>query len=212
MSHYFEPAEPVAPDQLREVDVTLAGQPARVATAAGVFSNGRIDLGTAVLLRTEARLGGPVSATGQLLDLGCGWGPLALTLARLAPAATVWAVDTNPRALALTALNAERLGLANIRPALPAAVPEDVELDLIWSNPPIRIGKEALHQLLAQWLGRLAPAGRAELVVQKNLGADSLRRWLDEQMGFETRKLASAKGYRVLSVSRKRPGDKAQFA
>jgi 16S rRNA G1207 methylase RsmC len=133
-------------------------------------------------------------------------------LARLAPAATVWAVDTNPRALALTALNAERLGLANIRPALPAAVPEDVELDLIWSNPPIRIGKEALHQLLAQWLGRLAPAGRAELVVQKNLGADSLRRWLDEQMGFETRKLASAKGYRVLSVSRKRPGDKAQFA
>jgi 16S rRNA (guanine1207-N2)-methyltransferase len=69
----------------------------------------------------------------------------------------------------------------------------------IWSNPPIRIGKQALHDLLLTWLPRLAPGGRAVLVVGRNLGADSLHRWLEEQ-GHPTTRIGSAKGFRVLEV------------
>ncbi|MDR2454160.1 MAG: methyltransferase [Bifidobacteriaceae bacterium] len=222
MQHYFSPAPPPKPADLRQIDATLAGRPVRLASAPGVFSAHRLDLGTSVLLRTEARLKAaaardldrfpppdaanpPGAASGggrNLLDLGCGWGPLALALALYEPDATVWAIDTNPRALALTRLNADRLGLAKIRAELPEAVPAGIEFDLIWSNPPVRVGKQALQALLATWLARLTQDGWADLVVGKNLGADSLARWLTEQAGFPARKLASAKGYRVLRAGR----------
>jgi 16S rRNA G1207 methylase RsmC len=133
-----------------------------------------------------------------LLDLGCGWGPIALTLGLANPEATVWAVDANPRALDLTRRNAASLGLRNVRAAPPEDVDGALRFELIWSNPPIRIGKAALRSLLRDWLGRLAETGHADLVVQKNLGADSLARWLSAEAGFPTVKLASAKGYRVL--------------
>jgi hypothetical protein len=68
-------------------------------------------------------------------------------------------------------------------------------------NPPIRIGKAALHDLLLGWLDRLTPDGRAVLVVGRNLGADSLQRWLGEQ-GFPTDRLASKRGYRLLQARR----------
>jgi len=111
-------------------------------------------------------------------------------------------VDVNERALLLATENAEALGLADRFTALlPDAVPADATYDEIWSNPPIRIGKEALHALLLTWLPRLAPGGRAVMVVGKNLGADSLQRWLDGR-GFPTERLASAKGFRVLETRR----------
>ncbi|MDR2379496.1 MAG: methyltransferase [Bifidobacteriaceae bacterium] len=202
MPHYFEPGDPISPDGLEEFDVSLAGQPARVASAPGVFSARRLDPGTAVLLRFEARDGGAPPGRGDLVDLGCGWGPIALTLARLAPEARVWAVDVNRRALALTALNAERLGLGNVSAVSPDAIPPDLEVDLLWSNPPIRVGKQALRQLLRHWLGRLRPGAHADLVAQKHLGADSLIGWLSAQPDWSAAKQASAKGYRVIRVAR----------
>lgn len=165
-------------------------------TDRGVFSRGDIDPGTKLLL-----LEAPApAASGDHLDLGCGYGPIALTLARRAPGATVWAVDVNRRALELVRANAEAAGLANVRVAEPDEVPADVRFTTIWSNPPIRIGKTALHELLLRWLGRLAPDGRAVLVVQKHLGADSLARWLTEQ-GHPTTRLQSRVGYRLLEVA-----------
>src|SRR3954471_17320790 len=134
-THYFTP-RPGTPAGRAVVPVRLAGREAEVVTAAGVFSGDRIDLGTRVLLREAPQP--PVS--GDLLDLGCGWGPMALTLGLLSPAATVWAVDVNERALELTAENARRLGVRNVRPVAPDAVPGDVRFDAIWSNPPIRVG------------------------------------------------------------------------
>jgi 16S rRNA (guanine1207-N2)-methyltransferase len=165
-------------------------------TDRGVFARTDIDPGTKLLL-LEAPAPAPA---GDHLDLGCGYGPVALALARRAPAATVWAVDVNRRALALTEANAAANGLANVRVAEPDDVPAEVRFTTLWSNPPIRIGKEALHELLLRWLPRLAPGGRAVLVVQKHLGADSLATWLEAQ-GFPTTRLRSRAGYRLLEVS-----------
>jgi 16S rRNA (guanine1207-N2)-methyltransferase len=200
-SHYFDeqPAVGSAPDL---VDLALPDLHLRLATDRGVFSHGRIDAGTKLLLLRAP----PPPSAGDLLDLGCGAGPIALTMARRAPDATVWAVDVNARARDLCARNASANGIANVRVAAPDDVPPAVRLATIWSNPPIRIGKAALHSLLATWLGRLRPDGVAHLVVHKHLGADSLQRWLTEQ-GFATTRLASSAGYRILRSARRVDGD-----
>lgn len=194
--HYFT-AQPASPGELRAVEVTIAGRQVTVHTAAGVFSPDHVDLGTRVLLRTVA----DPPATGHLLDLGCGWGPLTLTMATLSPMATVWAVDVNQRALDLVRRNAADLNLTNVVAAAPEAVPEEIAFAAIWSNPPIRVGKAALHGLLATWLAHLADDGAADLVVQRNLGADSLQAWLAENLPVTVHRAASAKGFRVLHVT-----------
>lgn len=197
--HYFT-ADPASADQRRELTVPIAGRPLTIETAPGVFCPDRIDLGTSVLLRTVP----DPPEHGDLLDLGCGWGPLTLTLASLSPEARVWGVDVNRRALDLLTRNAARHDLTGVRAVEPDDVPDDVTFATIWSNPPIRVGKAALHEMLLRWLPRLAPGGTAYLVVQKNLGADSLHAWLGGTLGsgFATSRLASAKGFRVLAVHR----------
>ena len=198
-THYFsERPDDDGPDRVREVE--LLGRTVRVRSGGGVFSADRVDPGTQVLLRRA----GDVPGHGDLLDLGCGWGPVTLALAMQSPAATVWAVDVNERARELTAGNARDAGLHNVRVCAPDDVDPDVAFGAIWSNPPIRVGKAALHELLLRWLPRLVPGGHAELVVQKHLGADSLHRWLGEALpaGYEVSRTASSKGYRVLRVDR----------
>ena len=195
--HYFSP-QPAGPADRRRVEVELAGRRLPVETAGGVFSPDHVDTGTQVLLREAPT----PPDRGTFLDLGCGWGPIAVTLGLLAPAATVYAVDVNERALDLTRANAAAAGLTNLTVATPDDVPDDVRFDLIWSNPPIRVGKAALHDLLGTWLHRLTDAGEAYLVVQKNLGADSLQRWLCEALALPCDRVAVAKGFRVLRVSR----------
>ena len=196
MSHYF--TEPSAAEKRRSVDVRFWDTEWRFSTANEVFSADGLDLGTAVLLRSAAP---PADAT-RLLDLGCGWGVLAVALATACPGAVVDAIDVNPRALALCADNARahRVG-DRVRPLRPEDADPDARYDQIWSNPPIRIGKQALHALLLTWLPRLKPDGVARLVVGRNLGADSLQRWLNEQ-GWECERTASAKGFRVFAVTR----------
>ena len=200
--HYFS-AEPAAPGERRTLRLRLAGREVDVQTARGVFSPDRIDLGTSVLLREVP----DPPVTGHLLDLGCGWGPLALTMAMLSPSATVWAVDVNSRALDLVRRNAASLGLPGVRPVTPDEVPDDVILAALWSNPPIRVGKAQLHAMLRRWLPRLEPGGQAHLVVQRHLGSDSLARWLAAELGpeLETARVGSAKGYRVLRVTQGAP-------
>ena len=216
MEQYFA-AAPNSADERRSLEVTLRGRKARVTTSNGVFSGSRLDLGTSVLLRHAPE----PPERGTFLDLGCGWGPVALAMAFQSPDADVWAVDVNGRALALTAANATANGCRNVHvsltdssgAALPASgqpkdgevPPEGLEFDVIWSNPPIRIGKEALHTLLMTWLPRLSGGGSAYLVVQRNLGADSLIPWLADALdeGFAVSKYASSKGFRVIEILRK---------
>lgn len=176
----------------------IDGKPVVVTTAGGIFSPDHIDQGTLALLDHLDE----VPPSGNILDIGCGWGPIALSLASRAPQATVWAIDVNQRSLDLTAANAARLGLKNIKTARPEEVPADLKFSGIWSNPPIRVGKDVLHDILRTWLPKLNAAAESYLVVQKNLGADSLHRWLETEMpeGFSTIRVDTAKGFRVLRV------------
>jgi 16S rRNA (guanine1207-N2)-methyltransferase len=198
--HYFS-ALPESELKLRPVTVTLAGRPVTLTTASGIFSPDRIDAGTQVLLANTP----PPPPGGNLLDLGCGWGPIALTMAIESPHATVWAVDVNERALDLVRRNAEILGLTNVNAVLPENVPADVTFMGIRSNPPIRVGKSVLHDMLLEWLPRLESATDAWLVVQRNLGSDSLHRWMEGALpeGFSVSRAVTNKGYRVLRVRRR---------
>ncbi len=196
MSQQYFTERPAAGRRPGSVHVVLPDLHLELETDAGVFSPSRLDPGTRLLLETAP----PPPAAGRLLDLGCGYGPLALVLAARSPGAQVWAVDVNRRALELCARNAARAGLPNVR----CAAPDDAQLPgtfgLIWSNPPIRIGKAALHGLLTAWLGRLEPSGAAYLVVHRHLGSDSLQRWLEES-GRPAERVAARAGYRVLRVA-----------
>jgi 16S rRNA (guanine1207-N2)-methyltransferase len=194
--HYFS-ADPSAPFAREGFEAEVWGHRLRLTSGTGVFSKGHLDHATAVLFReTEP------PAQGQFLDLGCGYGVIGLAIAAAVPLANVTAIDVNQRAVLLANENARALGVeGRFIACAPEQVPSDATYDEIWSNPPIRIGKDALHDLLLTWLPRLRPEGRAVMVVGKNLGADSLQRWLTEQ-GWPTSRIASAKGFRVLETVR----------
>ena len=193
--HYFS-ASPGGDLVLRRISVHLAGRDLELTTSNGIFSPERVDVGTQVLLGNVPT----PPPGGHLLDLGCGWGPIALTLAMESPHSTVWAVDVNQRALDLVRRNAEALGLTNVNAVTPDDVPSEVTFMTIWSNPPIRVGKNELHGMLLHWLPRLEPEADAWLVVQRNLGSDSLHRWLQAELpeDFAVTRAATSKGFRVL--------------
>ena len=198
-NHYFA-SSPEGPLVTREISVNLNGLKTKVLTAGGIFSPEHIDQGTQVLL-THLESANP---TGNFLDVGCGWGPIALALALHSPKAKIFAIDVNERSLELTRMNAERLGITNIVVCKPEEVPQDIEFDEIWSNPPIRVGKTVLHEILNTWLNKLAAGGTARLVVQKNLGSDSLHKWLIQEFSpaFESTRIDTSKTFRVLKVTR----------
>lgn len=178
--------------RLRAGDVELELEADR-----GVFGSKGVDLGTQVLLNEAPA----PPAAGEVLDLGSGYGPIAIVLARRSPAAHIWAIDVNERALELTRSNAETAQTRNLTAGLPDEVPAGLQFDALYSNPPVRVGKQPLHELLLRWLPRLKPDAPAYLVVQRNLGADSLASWLAEQ-GYAVTRLKSKKGYRILEVKR----------
>lgn len=193
MNHYFAPGD----DDwtAREITVNLAGRDLLVETAPGTFSPQHVDTGTRVLLDTVPAL----ADEGHVLDIGCGWGAIALSMALEAPRATVWAVDVNERALTLTDTNAARAGVSNITVSLPDDVPDDLRFRTMWSNPPIRVGKTELHAILERWLPRLEVGGDAWIVVAKQLGADSLQRWIGERWPeSHVERVTTDKGFRVL--------------
>jgi len=193
--HYFaeQPSSGSAPTthevRVRKLQLTLAGD-------RGVFNQGDLDWGTRVLIENA-----DVPSGGVLLDLGCGGGAIAAALAKLRPDAEIWAIDINERAREVTQRTLALNSITNVRVASPDAVPPDLRFDGIWSNPPIRVGKSELHQLLESWLARLTPSGCADLVVHKNLGSDSLARWL-ESLGYAVQRHTSKQGYRILHVNR----------
>ncbi|GAB3722691.1 class I SAM-dependent methyltransferase [Nocardiopsis oceani] len=210
--HYFD-SDPGAASRPSSADLVLPDLHLRLHTDRGVFSPDKVDLGTRVLLESVPA----PPAEGRLLDLGCGYGPISLTMAARAPHAQVLGVDVNARAVGLARRNAAEHDLGHARFAVvspegglaveqgdgDAPATQDLlgPFDAIWSNPPIRVGKNVLHSMLRTWLHRLTPTGVAYLVVQRHLGSDSLQKWLTDQ-GLPTERVASRAGFRVLAVRR----------
>ena len=193
-SHYFD-EEPTTDSAPRVTALLLPDLQLNLTTDRGVFGYDRVDAGTKLLLLRAP----PPAAAGNLLDIGCGTGAMALTMASRAPKTTVWAIDVNQRARDLCRANAVRNGISNVNVCAPEEVPDDIRFATAWSNPAIRIGKPALHAMLLHWLARLESNGEAVLVVHKHLGSDSLHSWLMAH-GYPTTRLASSSGYRVLRV------------
>ena len=197
---YFTDSSPATADEVRTIEVSARGFDLSMCVSSRVFSGSKLDLGTRQLLEIAPDL----PEGGTFLDLGCGWGPIATIMSLESPNATVWAVDVNSRAVDLTQRNAQANGASAVRAlkaeeALAVSQESDSRFDVIWSPPPVRIGKEAMHEMLLAWLDRLAPSGVAHLVVQRNLGADSLITWLNGQ-GLKASKFASKKGFRIIEV------------
>lgn len=195
--HYFS-SSPESSGVVKEIKVRLAGQDLTVSTAAGVFSPDHLDAGTETLLYFCPK----PPKEGNFLDIGCGWGALALTLGLESPRSEIWAVDVNERALELTQQNSKRLNLSNIHACKPEEIDPDEQFDLIWSNPPIRVGKSELHSILEKWLPRLNSGGVAYLVAAKHLGADSLEKWLKTTFAntHNISRAGTRKGFRVMEV------------
>lgn len=196
--HYFS-AEPAGQRKLKQVSFVVGGREVTAQASSGTFSSTGLDKGTKVLLSLSSQF----PQSGEILDLGCGWGPIAISIATLCPNTNLWAIDVNARSVELTRQNSEALGLKNLTAVLADELRDDLRFQEIWSNPPIRIGKSELHALLERYLSRLLPGGRAMLVVQKQLGAESLMKWLSEKfVGHLVKKFHSDKGYWVIDVIR----------
>lgn len=196
--HYFS-TNPSSKLIERKLEVVIRGKTFKILSANGVFSGKKLDIGTEVLFRYAPE----PPPTGNFLDLGCGWGPISLALASASPSAQIWAIDINERARFLTTQNAKENQLTNLAVLSPSELENKAQtFDLIWSNPPVRIGKSALQTLTQKWLNCLKPTGQAVLVMNKNLGADSYTNWLREN-GWKVSKIGSAKGFRVLCVTSK---------
>jgi len=199
VAHYFSSDADASASRATKKRITLRREPFTVTTDRGVFSREKVDPGTKVLLELVPD---PAQAA-TAVDVGCGWGPITMALASALPAARVIGVDVNPRAVELTRENLTRNGLAgeaHLVEDLLGAEP-DLTCDLIWSNPPIRVGKSVLHDIMRTWLPRLSPGGVAYLVVNKNLGGDSLHKWIERELGFEVERVGSRQGFRVLAVT-----------
>jgi 16S rRNA G1207 methylase RsmC len=195
--HYFS-EQPQTDAKTHSVEFELEGTVFNLTAASGTFSSTRLDSGTRVLLKESALF----PDSGTVLDIGCGWGPISLAVATLRPETEVFGLDVNSRSLELAQANAAALKLKNFKAVRAEQIPNELLFDGIWSNPPIRVGKAVLHQLMQTWIPRLKPGASAMLVVQKQLGAESFQKWLAESFTeFDVAKQSIDKGYRVIRVT-----------
>lgn len=195
--HYFS-EQPQSDGKTHSVEFELEGTPFNLSAAAGTFSSTRLDAGTRILLNQSQYF----PTEGTVLDIGCGWGPIAIAIASLRPSTEVLGLDVNARSLELARANAATLALTNFTAVRAEDIPSELKLDGIWSNPPIRVGKIVLHGLMQTWLPRLKPGASAMLVVQKQLGAESFQKWLSETFSdFTVTRHSIDKGYRVIRVT-----------
>ncbi len=192
---YFDEKQTI-PSNPKEVSYILDDERIILKTDRGTFSYKSLDTGTKILLK----LAFEPEIKGDLLDLGCVYGPISISLAKKFPDRRIWSVDVNERSLGLVKANAKSLGINNVFPSKPIEA-ENQKFAAIYSNPPIRIGKKELYILLLKWLNRLDDKGVAYLVIKRNLGADAVAVFLNEK-GFFTTKVASKQGYRVFKSIR----------
>ena len=187
---YYE-ENPDSAHDIHELKVTLLGQHFSFLTDSGVFSKKMIDYGSQVLLNAVS-----FEAGKTLLDLGCGYGPLGIALAKVQGVKPTM-VDVNNRALDLARKNAEKNGISAT--IFQSNVYEQVEgiFDYIITNPPIRAGKQIVHEMIGESITHLNSGGSLTLVIQKKQGAPSAKAKMEDVFGNATI-LKRDKGYYIL--------------
>lgn len=192
--HYFS-NKPQSESRRQTFEATLRGFAFRFTSDAGVFSRDGVDYGSRVLIKEME-----IPPDARVLDIGCGYGPIGLTAARLAPQGHVTLIDINERAVELAGHNASSNGILNVSfevSDLFAAVEGQV-FDVILANPPIRAGKAVVHRLLSESYDFLRPGGSLWVVIQNKQGAPSARAKLEEVYGEEqVQEVGKDKGYRI---------------
>ncbi|MBW5449185.1 methyltransferase [Cohnella sp. CFH 77786] len=192
--HYYSP-RPAAASDRRTFETELRGYPLKLTSDAGVFSREGVDYGSKALIRKME-----IPPGARVLDVGCGYGPIGLTAARLAPSGHVVMVDINERAVELARLNAEANGIRNVSFAQSdkLAAVRGQTFDVILANPPIRAGKAVVHEIFEQAIDHLNPGGSLWIVIQNKQGAPSARAKLEELFGEEqVEEVGKDKGYRI---------------
>lgn len=198
MSEHYFTARPSTARRPEEVVETLRGREYVFLTDAGVFSKGRVDTGTRILIEHL-----PLPAAGDVLDVGCGYGPIGLVIAAESPEARVLMVDVNERAVELARRNLQRNGVANAE----VVVGDGFDavgagrFSLIVSNPPIRAGKRVIYPWVDEAYERLEPGGKLLMVARTSQGAKSLARKIADVFGHVAEP-GRGSGYRVLEAVR----------
>lgn len=190
--HYYTNRPTTAHDR-KVWDVVLRGNKLRFISDAGVFSKGSVDYGSRTLIESMVI---PVHA--KVLDVGCGYGPIGLTAARIASQGHVTMIDVNARAVELARENALANGISNIT-VIESNLFEALEgkdYDVVLTNPPIRAGKEVVHAIFEGAYERLRSGGSLWIVIQKKQGAPSARQKLEELFA-EVEEVTKDKGYRI---------------
>ncbi|UFJ40644.1 class I SAM-dependent methyltransferase [Brevibacillus humidisoli] len=193
MTNHYYSNRPDIPHDERSFTFTLRGYSLRFLTDAGVFSRERIDFGSLLLIETMQ-----IDETAEVLDVGCGYGPIGLSAAKLAARGQVTMIDINERAVGLARRNAELNGIQNVEIAVSDlyAEVEGRQFDVILTNPPIRAGKETVHRIFEEGYPLLRPAGAMWVVIQKKQGAPSAYKKL-QQIYSEVEEVERKKGYSI---------------
>jgi 16S rRNA (guanine1207-N2)-methyltransferase len=199
MNDHYYTRNPQSASRPAGCEFVYRGQTLRFETDAGVFSRGELDEGTRLLLEAL-----PERMTGEILDLGCGWGAIGIALAKTNPDARITMGDVNLRALELARANAARNGVSV------SCVESDgmaaflhKPWDAVVTNPPIRAGKQVIYRMFAEAAERLKPDGALYLVIRKQQGAESCMKYL-ETLFSSVQRLERSAGYWVLKGQGKR--------
>lgn len=200
MDHYYS-KKPTTKSEQQTWETFVEDESFSFVTDTGVFSKNKLDTGSEVLMTTAGKMKYP---KGDLLDIGCGYGPVGLYLARKFPDRQVEMVDINERALALAAENAKRNQIDNV-----SIYQSDLFMEVknkkfagIFSNPPIRAGKQVVHEILEESYDYLIEGGALQIVIQKKQGAPSAREKMKEVFG-NVERIALEKGYWILESRRR---------
>ena len=170
--HYYS-ADPASGHKYQTAEWTYRGHALRFTTDAGVFSKGEVDYGTQVLLKAL-----PEEMNGRILDLGCGWGAVGVSVGKIHPGCDIMMSDVNRRALELSEKNAKANGVSV--QIMESDGLENVPgyFDYIITNPPIRAGKQVIYKMFSDSAKKLAANGQLYLVIRKQQGAESALKYL----------------------------------
>lgn len=193
MSHYFENDKNLVSD-IKPFNISVNGNSFTFNTDNGVFSKGELDYGTSLLIQNVLKK----SLTGDILDLGCGYGAIGIIISKITNT-NVTMTDINKRALHLTKMNAKKNGVSvNI---IESDGYQNIEgmFDYIISNPPIRVGKKKLYELILDGKKHLKENGKLIIVIRKEQGALSLIKDMSNDYKIEV--LDKSKGFMIIELS-----------